>query len=164
MHSAWLLLGSNIEAPRNIPCALKLLAQRTSLAATSSVWQSPPADHSSQPEYWNVAVRVETPLAPEEIRENLIAPIESELGRVRTDDKFAARTIDIDLLLYDELVGVYSGHALPHPDILTRAFAAIPLAEIAPEKKHPVTAQSLRQIAQSLTQSGSMKRIGPVTL
>jgi 2-amino-4-hydroxy-6-hydroxymethyldihydropteridine diphosphokinase len=145
--SAWLLLGSNIEPEHNLRRAVDLLAVRTTVAAVSSVWQSPPADGSDQPDYLNAAVEIRTPLSPEDLWAALIAPIEQELGRRRTADKSAPRTIDIDLMLYDDRVGEYSGRRLPHPDVLQRAYAALPLAEIAPEKIHPTSGQSLREIA-----------------
>jgi 2-amino-4-hydroxy-6-hydroxymethyldihydropteridine diphosphokinase len=149
-HTAWLLLGSNLHPEHNLAEAVNLLAQRTALLAVSSVWQSPPADGSDQPEYLNAAVRIETDLPPEELLAGVITPIEQQLGRRRTAEKFAPRTIDIDLALYDDRVGGYSGKLLPHPDILTRAHAALPLAELSPGLRHPATGEPLQTIAARL--------------
>jgi 2-amino-4-hydroxy-6-hydroxymethyldihydropteridine diphosphokinase len=149
-HLAWLLLGSNIEPENNLRRAVAAIAQRDSLLAVSSVWQFPPADGSAQPDYWNAAVLIRTKKSPEEIHTGVIVPIEQSLRRVRSGDKFAARTMDIDLALYDDRIGEFSGRRLPHPDILTRAYVALPLAEISPEKIHPETGEPLRVIAGRL--------------
>jgi 2-amino-4-hydroxy-6-hydroxymethyldihydropteridine diphosphokinase len=146
-HPAWLLLGSNLEPENHLGKAVELLARRVDVLAVSSVWQSPPADGSAQPDYWNAAVRIRTDLSPEDLISKVISPVEQSLGRKRSADPFAARTIDIDLALYDEETGQYSGKHLPHPDILRRAYFALPLAEISPDKIHPGTGESLRTIA-----------------
>ncbi len=149
-HTAWLLLGSNIRPEENLAGAVALIAERTALLAVSSVWQSPPADGSDQPDYLNAAVRVRTDRTPEELLAEVIAPIEHRLGRRRTADKFAPRTIDIDLALYDDWAGEYSGKRLPHPDILNRAHTALPLAELSPDARHPETGEPLCAIAARL--------------
>jgi 2-amino-4-hydroxy-6-hydroxymethyldihydropteridine diphosphokinase len=154
---AWLVLGSNIEPELHLALAVDLLSRRSSLLAASSVWQSPPADGSDQPEFLNAAVMLKTALPPEEFLSRVIAPIEKELGRERSGDKFSPRTIDIDLALYGERVEQSAGKILPHPDILRRAYFALPLAEISPEKNHPVTGESLQAIAARL-QDGTVRR------
>jgi 2-amino-4-hydroxy-6-hydroxymethyldihydropteridine diphosphokinase len=156
--TAWLVLGSNIRPEDNLPRALDLLGEKVRVLAVSSVWQSPPADGSAQPDYWNAAVMIRTELSPEAVLATLIAPIERRLGRERTADRFAPRTIDIDLALYDDRAGTYSGKRLPHPDILSRAHAAAPLAEISPDKIHPETGEPLRAIAARLRTSAIRRR------
>jgi 2-amino-4-hydroxy-6-hydroxymethyldihydropteridine diphosphokinase len=156
---AWLLLGSNIEPERNIPRAVAAIGERETLLGASSVWQSPPADGSDQPDYWNAAVLLRTVKTPAEIYTELIAPIESALGRVRSADAFAPRTMDIDLELYDDRVEEFSGRRLPHPDILKRPYVALPLADLSPEKKHPETGESLRVIADRLRDGSVQRRV-----
>jgi 2-amino-4-hydroxy-6-hydroxymethyldihydropteridine diphosphokinase len=156
-HLAWLMLGSNIDPGANLRKAVGLLASRAGLLAVSSVWQSPPADGSDQPDYWNAAVLIRTGLSPEELVASVLSPVEQSLGRKRTADRFAPRTMDIDLALYDDRIGEYAGKALPHPDILRRAYSALPLAEISPGKKHPVTGEPLRVIADRLG-DGTIRR------
>ncbi len=157
-HTAWLALGSNIHPEENLARAVALLAERFPNLAVSSAWQSPPADGSDQPDYLNAAVRIRTGLTPEELLAGVIAPIEQQLGRRRTADKFAPRTIDIDLVLYDERVGEYAGKRLPHPDILTRAHTALPLAELSPGVRHPATGEPLAAIAARLPQANIRRR------
>jgi 2-amino-4-hydroxy-6-hydroxymethyldihydropteridine diphosphokinase len=162
-HPAWLLLGSNIRPEVNLVKAVDMLAGRFPLAAVSSVWQSPPADGSGQPDYLNAAVLLRTALPPEDLIAKVIVPIESALGRERSADKFAPRTIDIDLALYGERAGRYAGGILPHPDILRYAHFALPLAEISPDTLHPVTGEPLRTIAARL-QDGTVRRREKVKL
>jgi GTP cyclohydrolase-4 len=157
-HPAWLVLGSNIRPEENLRRAVELLSQKARVSAVSSVWQSPPADGSDQPEYLNAAVLIRTELSPEALRTALIDPIERTLGRRRTADRFAPRAIDIDLALYGDRTGTYAGKRLPHPDILTRAYAALPLAEISPDKIHPESGEPLRAIAARLRTSAVRRR------
>jgi len=156
-HLAWLLLGSNIRPERNLPRAVASIAKQETLLAVSSVWQSPPSDGSDQPDYLNAAILIRTAKSPAEIYTDVIAPIEQSLGRVRTADKFASRTVDIDLAMYDDSVEDFYGRKLPHPDILKRAYAALPLAEISPDKIHPETSEPLKNIAERL-RNGSIRR------
>jgi 2-amino-4-hydroxy-6-hydroxymethyldihydropteridine diphosphokinase len=162
-HRAWLLLGSNIDPETHLAEAVERLARRAALLAVSSAWQSPPADSSDQPDYLNAAVLLRTDLSPEELLTGVIAPIERELGRRRTADKFAPRTIDIDLALFDDLSGVLGGKTVPHPDILRYGHFALPLAEISPDQSHPVTGESLQTIASRL-RSRSIRRREDVKL
>lgn len=162
-HLAWLLLGSNLEPERNLLRAAAGIAERENVLAVSSVWQSPPADRSDQPDYWNAAVLIRTAKSPAEIYSSVIVPIEQSLGRTRSADKFASRTMDIDLALYDDRVEEFSGRRLPHPDILNRSYVALPLAEISPEKIHPETGEPLRVIAGRL-RDGSIRRRGEIPL
>lgn len=162
-HRAWFLLGSNIEPVVHLAKAVARLAQRTGVEAVSSAWQSPPADGRNQPDYLNAAVLVRTRLSPEAILTEVIAPVERALGRERTADKYAPRTIDIDLALYDDRIESCAGKPLPHPDILRRAFFVLPLAEISPEKIHPGTGETLRVIAARLD-DGTVRRREDVKL
>jgi 2-amino-4-hydroxy-6-hydroxymethyldihydropteridine diphosphokinase len=159
----WLLLGSNIDPEHNLARAVNLLAQWTTLLAISSVWQSPPADGSDQPDYLNAAVRIRTDLPPEALLAQVITPIEQQLGRLRTADKFAPRTIDIDLALYGDRIGEYAGKQVPHPDILIRAHAALPLAELSPDLRHPSTGEPLKAIADRLPHE-NIRRWGDLNL
>jgi 2-amino-4-hydroxy-6-hydroxymethyldihydropteridine diphosphokinase len=162
-HLAWLLLGSNIRPERNLPLAVASIAKQETLLAVSSVWQSPPSDGSGQPDYLNAAILIRTTKSPAEIYADIIAPIEQSLGRMRKADKFAPRTVDIDLALYDDLVEDFSGRKLPDPDILTRSYVALPLAEISPDKIHPETGEPLQAIAGRL-RNGVIRRREEIAL
>ena len=127
--------------------------------AVSSVWCSPSAGDASQPDFLNAAVRLKVELSPGEILSDLIPAVEAALHRVRDPDNVnAARTIDVDLSLYDDFVGHVGRHRLPDPDILTRAFVAVPLAEMDSNYRHPVDGQTLGEIAAALLDAGPVLR------
>ncbi|MBL8851522.1 MAG: 2-amino-4-hydroxy-6-hydroxymethyldihydropteridine diphosphokinase, partial [Planctomycetaceae bacterium] len=143
-HWAYLLLGSNIDPERNLPAAVRLLERHGKVVRTSRVWESPPVDGSAQANYLNAAVLLETIHSAAELRGRILPEIEAALGRVRDPhDKYAARTIDIDIALFDRDVMEVAGARIPDPDISRRAFVAVPLAEIAPDYVHPLTGQRL---------------------
>jgi 2-amino-4-hydroxy-6-hydroxymethyldihydropteridine diphosphokinase len=91
---------------------------------------------------------LETDLSARALREEAIASIEAELGRVRTENKNAPRTIDIDIMLFNHDILQVGRRRIPDPEVLERAFVAIPLAEIAPDYLHPQTGQALKDIAR----------------
>jgi 2-amino-4-hydroxy-6-hydroxymethyldihydropteridine diphosphokinase len=151
LNDAYLLLGSNIEPEHNLRAAVRLLAGSGTIRRVSRVWQSPPADASDQPDYLNAAVLLRTTLRPEELRTRVIAQIESRLGRRRNPaDRYAPRTIDVDIALFNREVLVCDGRRIPDPDILARPFVAAPLAELAPDYVHPENGRTLADIAAGL--------------
>jgi 2-amino-4-hydroxy-6-hydroxymethyldihydropteridine diphosphokinase len=145
---AYLSLGSNIEPERNLPAAVDQLAEFGRIRAVSAVWQTTPIGFTDQPDFLNAVVLLETPLSARALREQVIAQIERSLNRVRTADKNAPRTIDIDIMLFNHDVLSLGGRRIPDPEVLERPFVAIPLAEIAPDYVHPETGQTLEQIAR----------------
>lgn len=158
-NSAYLLLGSNIEPEHNLPAAVQLLAESGDVQRVSHVWESAPADGSDQPNYLNAAVLLRTRLGPGELRGSVISHVERRLGRRRDPaNRFAARTIDIDVALFNNDVLEYDGGRIPDPDILTRPFVAVPLAELAPDHVHPEDGRTLGEIAAAFDQSGLIRR------
>lgn len=139
-HRAYLGLGSNLQQPQlQIQHAVQALCQAPGLyvTAVSSLYQSAASDVTSiQPDYINAVVAIDTTLDPEVLLAATMR-IEQAQGRVRTHERNAARTIDIDVLLYDELQCHTSNLTLPHPRMHLRAFVLRPLAEIAPLAKVP---------------------------
>jgi 2-amino-4-hydroxy-6-hydroxymethyldihydropteridine diphosphokinase len=151
LHRAYLLLGSNIDPERNLPAACRLLAGYGRIVRTSRVWESPPADGSAQANYLNAAVLLETSHTAEELRRTVLPGIEATLGRTRDPrDKYAARTIDIDIALFDREILDVAGAHIPDPDISKRVFVAVPLAEIDPDYIHPEDGRTLSQIAAAI--------------
>lgn len=148
-EAAFISLGSNIEPARNLPAALARLGDVGILRAVSQVYQSPAIGPRPAPDFLNAAALVETELLPEEIRLRL-RQIESDLGRVRSDDRYAPRPIDLDLCLLGSAILHTPTLRLPDPDILTRPYLALTLAELAPDFVHPETGETLREIAARL--------------
>lgn len=144
---AYLSLGSNIEPDRNLPAAVSQLAQFGQVRAVSSVWETLPVGFSDQPNFLNAVVLLETHLSARALREEAITAIEEALGRVRTENKNAPRTIDIDIMLFNHDIIQLERRRIPDPEVLERSFVAIPLAEITPDYVHPETGQTLKDIA-----------------
>ena len=139
-----LLLGSNIEPEDNIMRALDLLARRVEITGRSRIWETR-AVGSSGPNFLNVAVRALTTLSAPELKQDIITPIEKQLKRVRTQDKYAPRTIDIDIILFDGQVS--------DSDLWKKAFIAIPVSELLPDLVHPTQKTTLSFIAEKLKSS-----------
>ena len=132
MSKAYIGLGSNLEDPlaqlRRATAALAALPD-TTLVAASSVYRSSPVGPDGQPDYLNAAARLDTALEPLTLLRALQA-IEDAQGRVR-GERWGARTLDLDLLLYDDLILDSNELTLPHPRIAERDFVLYPLAEIS---------------------------------
>jgi 2-amino-4-hydroxy-6-hydroxymethyldihydropteridine diphosphokinase len=148
-------LGSNIAPEIHLPRAVLMLRQNHHLVvcAASPVYESAPVNAAGriapdQAQFLNAAVLIETDYySPFSLKYDVLRFIERCLGRARSADKFAPRTMDLDLALYGARVIADPRLTVPDPDILTRAHVALPLADLAPEWVHPVTGQTLGTIA-----------------
>jgi 2-amino-4-hydroxy-6-hydroxymethyldihydropteridine diphosphokinase len=150
MSRAYLAVGSNLDPEDHVRRALRLLREAVSVTAISTFYRTPPRGRPEQPDFLNGVVEVETDLPPRELRAGL-REIEARLGRVRTADKFAARTIDLDLIVY---ANVKDELDLPDPEIAERNFLAVPLAELAPELRLPGRGETLAELAAALPRAG----------
>jgi 2-amino-4-hydroxy-6-hydroxymethyldihydropteridine diphosphokinase len=158
---AFLSLGSNIKPEKNIPRAVKKLAQASKLVAVSPVWETLPLGVTDQPNFLNAAMVVETDESPEVFKNKIIRRIEDDLGRVRTAEKFGPRPIDIDIMFFNSQILEVDNRHIPDPEVLERPFVAIPLAEIAPDYRHPETGQTLRDIARGFHITEKDMRLRP---
>lgn len=149
MKRIYLSLGSNLgERERLLERALeRLAAEGLRLLRVSSVWETEPVGRRSQPWFLNLVVEAETELFPRLLLARL-QRIERELGR-RRPAPGAPRPIDIDLLLYGEAVVRTPELELPHPRLGERRFVLEPLAELAPELRHPVSRRTVREMAEA---------------
>ena len=143
LHRAYLSLGSNIQPETNVVRAIELLRRHGRLERISSAWESESVG-APGPNYLNACVLLLTPLSQPALKEQALLPIETELGRERSADKFAPRTIDIDIVLYD---GISSDNKY-----WEQAFVVVPLAEIYPEYQNPIRAESILKTATRLRQ------------
>lgn len=145
MARAFISIGSNIDPAENVGCAIRSLARQARLVGISMVYCTDALDRPEQPPYYNCVVEIETGEPPAEVKRSILRPIENSLGRKRSKDKYAPRTIDLDLIVYGDLVMDADGIKLPDPEIMERPFLAIPLSELAPDL---VLAGSNRRIAE----------------
>ena len=144
---AWLGLGTNLgERAENLRAGLAGLARLGRIEAVSSVYETEPIGYREQPDFWNLAVRLVTRLDPAALLSAALA-IETAQGRTRPFHH-APRTLDIDLLLYDDLVLAEPELVLPHPRLAERAFVLELLAELDPELAHPVTHARMAEMAR----------------
>lgn len=162
MMQAYVSVGSNIAPEENVIRALKLLAERVRITGISMVYLTEPLGPRAQAPFYNCVIAVETELAPMDLKRLVLREIENRLGRVRTSDKFAARTIDLDLILYDDFVMAGDELTLPDPEILRRPFLAAPLAELAPGLVIPGSGEPVAAVASRMQQSG-MKPLASYT-
>ena len=164
MTEVLISLGSNVEKEKNISAALQALEDQPAIVinAVSSIFETKAIGvdgvQSDQEDFHNAAVLIETDLAATELR-CVLRAIEEALGRVRTTDKFAARPIDVDVALYGDAVLDLEGSQIPDPDIVRYPHVAVPLADVAPAWIHPLTGDTLDQIAQRLATSKTEDKI-----
>jgi 2-amino-4-hydroxy-6-hydroxymethyldihydropteridine diphosphokinase len=141
-HRAYLGLGSNLGDRRaTLRAALAHLSDLGTIEAVSAVYSTEPVGLREQPWFWNLALRLVTVMAPSDLLAAAKA-IEVELGR-RPGPRFGPRIIDIDLLLYDEIVMTAQGLEVPHPGLLDRAFVLRPLLDLDPDLTHPLSGERL---------------------
>jgi 2-amino-4-hydroxy-6-hydroxymethyldihydropteridine diphosphokinase len=145
----YLSLGSNIgDREGNLRQAVERLAsQDVRVLHASRIYETEPVDYRDQAWFLNQVVEAETALFPMQLLTR-IGRIERELGRVRTAPK-GPRTIDIDILFYAAAIVETARLEIPHPRIAERRFVLAPLAELAPDLRHPVTHRSVRQMLES---------------
>ena len=146
-HTAYVALGSNLgDKEANLRRALELLIERgVEIVKTSTFISTEPYGVTDQPTFLNGVCEVRTSLEPLALLHILLA-IEQEMGRVRLRH-WGERNIDLDLLLYEDVVMDTPELKLPHPDMQNRDFVLLPLAEIAPELVHPILQKSIEELS-----------------
>lgn len=152
MAIVYLGLGTNIGNRRgNLVKAAALLAERVGdILALSGFMETEPWGFDSENLFLNAAIKMETPLTPDELLSATQA-IEREMGREKkSDGTYHDRVIDIDILLYDNRVIEHPGLIVPHPLMQERLFVMAPLAEIAPFERHPLLGRTFMELADSL--------------
>jgi 2-amino-4-hydroxy-6-hydroxymethyldihydropteridine diphosphokinase len=150
LKTAYLSLGSNLgdrEAFLN-EALHRLEAAGAHVLRRSSIHETEPQDYRDQPWFLNMAVEVETDLTPQELLA-AIQKIETEMGRQRIILK-GPRTIDLDILFYENLILKMPELEIPHPRLTQRLFVLDPLSEIAPDFHHPVTNETVQEIRAAL--------------
>lgn len=141
LHHTYLNLGSNIQPELNLPKAIELLREHGQVTETSHAWESKSVGYDG-PNFLNCCILFLTNLQPTELKEQIIRPIEARLGRVRRQDKNAARTIDIDTVLFD--------NQPLNIEYWDYAFVAVPLAELVPDFEHPIRKEKMSRFSEQV--------------
>lgn len=137
MARVYVSVGTNIDRERNVRSALRALEKEFGALQQSRTYETAAVGFQGEP-FYNLVVGFDSELSPQQIAQ-LLRRIEDEHGRKRSEGKFSDRTLDLDLLLYDDLVLNDPDLKLPRPEIQTYAFVLRPLAEIAGDFRHPLT-------------------------
>lgn len=139
MVESIILLGSNIEPAVNIRRGAFLLARHLTVVQASKVWITP-AVGTSGPDFYNAAVKVTCDLSPDDLKFSVLRPLEKELGRIRTADKYAPRTLDLDTIIHNGIV--------LESRLWNTAFILLPVAELVPDFLQPDTNHRLSALAE----------------
>jgi len=153
---AYLGIGTNLgDRKANLKRALEMIAGKMKMVRVSSVYETEPVGFLSQPRFLNAVCEVDADLEPRELL-RFVKGVEAELGR-KTSFRNAPREIDIDILLYGDVVMDTPELIVPHPGMTERAFVLVPLAEIAPEALHPVLRRTIADLVSEVVRSGVHK-------
>ena len=146
-HAAYIGVGSNIAPETNIVAALERLKLYATITGVSTFYRTPALMRPEQPPYLNGVIRVRTALDVRSLKFEVLRGIETALGRIRSDDAYAARPIDLDILLFDALTIDEDDLRIPDPDIGERVFLAAGLRELAPGLVLPDTGERVAGLA-----------------
>jgi 2-amino-4-hydroxy-6-hydroxymethyldihydropteridine diphosphokinase len=157
-HLVYLSLGSNIgDRESHLRDAISRLENQGRIQSIASFYETEPVEFTDQARFLNCAVALETEEAPEQLMESVLH-IEQEMGRERQQNK-GPRTIDIDILLFSDTIIDSPKLTIPHPAMHERRFVLQPLAEIAPEVRHPVLKKTIRELLGSLPAGQAVEKV-----
>jgi 2-amino-4-hydroxy-6-hydroxymethyldihydropteridine diphosphokinase len=153
-----LSLGSNVgDRAEQLRDALARLGAAGRVVSVSSVYETAPVGFTGQPWFLNWAVTLETRKTPQQLMAAILG-IEEEMGRRRTQKK-GPRSIDIDILLFGDVIVDSKELTIPHPAMHQRRFVLEPLAEIAPEALHPALKRTIRELRDALPEGQVVRRV-----
>jgi 2-amino-4-hydroxy-6-hydroxymethyldihydropteridine diphosphokinase len=156
---AFIAVGANLDPEPNILQALRLLRAQLRLTAVSTFYETEPIVAPGQPLYLNGVVAAECAVGLRELKFQVLRPIEEKLGRVRTAERYAARPIDLDILLFGETVCVEQDLCVPDPELRRRPFLGAALLELALDLVLPDTGERLA----GLVDAEAVARLKPAT-
>ena len=155
----YLSLGSNMgDRAANLRDAIVRLAELGEVLAVSSFYDTEPVELTAQPWFLNCVVKLDTKKMPQQLLARVLE-VERNMGRRRTREKNGPRIIDLDILLFGNSVVDTSTLVIPHPAMHQRRFVLEPLAEIAPDARHPVFRRTIRQLRDALPPGQAVKRL-----
>ncbi len=161
MAIAYICLGSNLRRKKaNIRRAIKLLSKKKDIKILkiSSLYETEPMGYVKQDWFINTCLKAETNLSPRQLL-NTLKDIEKQLKRRKAFLKWGPRTIDLDILLYDNLRLKTKDLVIPHPEMHKRAFVLIPLMELEPNLIHPTKRKSILELLANLKRNKEVKRL-----
>jgi 2-amino-4-hydroxy-6-hydroxymethyldihydropteridine diphosphokinase len=157
--TVYLSLGSNVgDRAANLNTAIERLRGLGEVVAVSSFYETEPVEFEAQPWFVNCAVQLNTEKMPRQLLSGIL-DLEQQMGRRRAQKK-GPRIIDIDILLFGNSVVETKGLTIPHPAMHERRFVLEPLAEIAPEMRHPVFKRTVRELRDTLPPGQVVRKIG----
>jgi 2-amino-4-hydroxy-6-hydroxymethyldihydropteridine diphosphokinase len=165
IYTAYIGLGSNLASiagtpEKTITAAFRSLGNLGEVTARSSLYETAPVGFADQPSFVNAVAVVRTQDSPEVLLDKLLQ-IERRFGRERGDGPLKGpRTLDLDLLMVDDLIVNTLSLSLPHPALTERRFVLVPLAEVAPETVHPGLGKTIRELLQMLPNAGENNAAG----
>lgn len=158
--TVYLSLGSNIgDREANLRTAIEKMKAFGNPAAVSSFYETEPVEVSSQPWFLNCAIKFETEKMPRQLIAAILS-LEQEMGRQRKQ-KYGPRVIDIDILFFGSSIVELPSLTVPHPKLQQRRFVLEPLAEIAPEVRHPVLKRTVRELRDALPPGQTVRKLAP---
>ena len=158
LKTVYLSLGSNIgDRAANLNAALDQLSDLGQILAVSSFYETEPVEFTAQAWFLNCAAKLETECMPKRLMKSILE-IERQMGRRRRQDK-GPRNIDVDILLFGNVIVETEGLTIPHPALHERRFVLQPLAEIAPEVRHPVFKRTIRELLEALPAGQAVRKI-----
>jgi 2-amino-4-hydroxy-6-hydroxymethyldihydropteridine diphosphokinase len=154
----YLSLGSNLgNREAHLRLAIIQLASVGEVVRESSLYETEPVERTAQPWFLNCAVEMKTEKMPRQLLAAILK-IEEMMGRRRTQDK-GPRMIDIDILLFGTSIVDMKGLSIPHPAMQQRRFVLQPMAELAPDLRHPVSKRTIRELLDALPPGQTVKKL-----
>lgn len=159
MNKVFLGIGTNIgNRENNLKEAVAMIEEHVGkVLNSSSVYETEPWGFQSDDGFLNLVVKAETKLTPSGLLGRILM-IESLMGRVRGPNRYSSRPIDIDILLYEEMIIDQESLKIPHPLLQERRFVLVPLCEIASEMIHPVLKKSFSVLLKTCTDESNVKK------
>jgi 2-amino-4-hydroxy-6-hydroxymethyldihydropteridine diphosphokinase len=160
MKNVFLGLGTNLgDREANLKRAIALIDKSIgTVTETSSVYETEPWGFEAEEQFLNMVLKIETDATPSELI-NKILDTETSLGRKRGEKRYSSRLIDIDILLYDNMIINEGDLKIPHPRMHERRFVMVPLCEIAPSEIHPVSGKSMSELLDLCTDQNKTKKV-----
>lgn len=157
-HTVYIALGTNLgDRAENLEKARLALPPQATIVAESPIYDTPPWGYLDQPTFLNQVVEAQTALSPQELIAHLKS-LESTLGRLPSMPN-GPRLIDLDLLFYDDLRLESPTLVIPHPRMVGRGFVLLPMADLAPELRHPVFNATIAEMLQACDLAGIVRYV-----